>query len=313
MLNKPRVIFMGSPAFAVPSLTVLAERPDLCEVVAVVTQPDRPAGRGRQLQPGPVKVAAQARGLPVLQPTKMRSAETRDALAAYQPQVMVVAAYGRILPPSLLELPSLGCINVHASLLPRHRGASPIAHAILAGDATTGVAIMQMEEGLDTGPVFAMREEPIAPTDTTGSLTVRLSQVGASLLADVLPDIFSGELQAQTQDHARATYAPLLSKEDGRLNFTRPAAELARRVRAFSPWPGTFAFRGEQRVQVMEARPASGAGEPGQVLAADREGVLVASGEEALLLTEVKPAGKKQMTAAAWVAGRGVAVGDRLS
>ena len=311
----PRVVFMGSPAFAVPSLAAISERPDVCQVVGVVTQPDRPAGRGRKLTPNPVKVAAAARGIPTLQPTKLKAPETLEALAALRPDAVVVAAYGRILPPAILTLPRAGCTNVHASLLPRHRGASPIAHAILAGDPQTGISIMRMEEGLDTGPVYATTAVPIGPDDTCGTLTVSLAQRGAALLLDTMPGILAGTLQPTPQDDALATYAPLLDKDHGRLDFTAPAEELSRRVRAFSPWPGAFSHRGEQRVVVLAASavPSSGVpAPPGRVTAAGRDGVVVACGQGALCLREVKPAGKHQMSAAAWVAGRGVAPGDSL-
>jgi methionyl-tRNA formyltransferase len=282
-------------------------------VVAVVTQPDRPAGRGRKLTPNPVKIAATARDIPVLQPTKMRSPQTREALAAQRPDLAVVAAYGRILPPALLTVPRLGCINVHASLLPRHRGASPIAHAILAGDERVGVCIMGMEEGLDTGPVFSRVEVPVGPGDTCGSLTDTLAERGAALLLDTLPGILAGSIDPVPQDDVGATYAPLLEKQDGALDFGGAAEALCRRVRAFNPWPGAFAFKGDLRVLVLDAEACDGAGDPGRVVEAGGGGVVVACGAGALRLLEVKPAGKKQMPAASWAAGRGIGVGDILA
>ena len=313
MTDAPRVLFMGTPDFAVPSLVALADRPAEFQVVGAVSQPDRRAGRGRALKPSPVKVAALERDIPVLTPIKMKSAETREAVAALRPDLIVVAAYGRILPPALLELPRHGCVNVHASLLPRHRGASPIAHAIMAGDTQTGIAIMQMEAGLDTGPVYAVRAIDLDDTATSGNLTATLAELGAELLVETLPQIAAGQLTPAPQDDSQATYAPLLTKEDGRLDFTAAAATLARRVRGLSPWPGAFTFRGDQRVQVVAATAApSGSGEPGQVIVADGTGIVVACGEGALSLDEVKPAGKKSMLAPAWVAGRGVALGDQL-
>ena len=229
----------------------------------------------------------------------------------------MVAAYGRILPPSILELPPLGCINVHASLLPRFRGASPIAHALLEGDTETGVSIMRLEEGLDTGPVFAQRATPIPEDATTGSLTVQLSQLGAQLLIEVLPKICSGALKARAQAEQGITYAPLLSKADGALDFRQPAQVLERQVRAFNPWPSTFALLGDQRIQVLAAQPAplpteTSGSSPGLILAANAQGVLVACGERALRLTELKPAGKKAMPAQAWIAGRGVRPGEQF-
>jgi methionyl-tRNA formyltransferase len=287
-MSACRVVFLGTPAFAVPSLIALAERPDLAQVVAAVTQPDKPAGRGRKLTACPVKIAAEARKIPVFQFSKMKVPETREALADLQADLFVVAAYGRILPPGLLSLPRLGCVNVHASLLPRHRGASPIAHAILAGDAEAGVGIMAMDEGLDTGPVYSHRALPIAADDTCGSLTVKLAELGAALLIDTLPGLFAGSARPTPQPADGITYAPLLSKAAGALDFSAPAATLARQVRAFDPWPGTFAYRGETRVGLLVARPAPEArGAPGTVLEAGGRGVLVACGEGGLWLDTV--------------------------
>ncbi len=306
-----RIVFMGSPAFAVPSLTALCERPDLGEVVGVVTQPDKPAGRGHKLTPPPVKVAAAARGLPVWQPTKVKTEESLEALRALRPDLVVVAAYGRILPKSWLELPRHGCVNVHASLLPRHRGASPISQAILAGDSEAGVAIMRMAEGLDTGPVYGMKSLPIAPDDTTGTLTVKLAELGGRALVELLPQIVAG-VEPTPQDEARATYAPLIDKEHAALDFDQPATLLERQVRAFNPWPLAYAKKGGARLQILAAKVARGAGRPGEILAADAGGVLVACGEGALLLATVKPEGRPAMPASAWAAGRGAAVGERL-
>jgi methionyl-tRNA formyltransferase len=303
---------MGTPGFAVPALAALAERPDLCSVVAVVTQPDRPAGRGQKLTPSAVKLAAQARGIPVLEPTKMKPPETREQLAAYAPDLAVVAAYGRILPKQLLELPKHGCLNIHASLLPRHRGASPITHAILEGDREVGVAIMQMNEGLDTGPVYAMRSRPASPDDTTGTLTVTLAEMGAQLLLDILPSILDGSLAPKPQDDAKSTYAPILKKEDGHLDFTQPAEQLERRIRAMLPWPMAYTQKGDQRITILKAHVTDGSGPPGEVIEAGKSGVAIATGKNALHLDEVQPAGKKPMPASAWAAGRGASKGDRF-
>lgn len=309
-----RILFMGTPAFAVPSLALLTERPDLCHVVATVTQPDKPQGRGRKMAACPVKIAASARGIPCLAPTRLKAPETYDELAAFAPDLIVVAAYGRILPPTLLALPRLGCINVHASLLPKYRGASPIAHAIAAGDTESGVAIMRMEAGLDTGPVYAMAALPIAPTDTCNSLTIKLAESGAQLLVRTLPDIIAGRAEAVPQDDAGATYAPLLTKDDGWLDFRLPAAQLARHVRAFHPWPGTFVVHGGNRLAVLGAHAvdAPAPGVPGVVLEASNRGVVIQCGQGALCLDEVKPAGKNAMPASAYVAGRSIAAGITL-
>jgi len=238
--------------------------------------------------------------------------ETLERLRAFAAELVVVAAYGRILPPTILALPRLGCVNVHASVLPRHRGASPINHAILAGDAETGVSIMRMDEGLDTGPVYGVRRCPVETDDTTASLTLRLSRLGAELLLELLPGIVAGSLVPVPQPAEGVTHAPLLDKKDGWLDLTLPAVGLARRVRAMNPWPLAFVSRAGQRVQVLAARSTEGHGEPGAVLAAGPRGVEVACGDGVLVLERVKPAGRGAMDAAAWVAGRGVAPGEHL-
>ena len=305
---------MGSPALAVPSLMALLQHDDLCRLVGVVTQPDRPAGRGKRLHPPPVKVAAREHDIPVYQPTSMKAPQTVAQLRQWAPQLIVVVAYGRILPAPILSLPPLGCVNVHASLLPRHRRAAPILHAILAGDAETGVCLMQMDAGLETAPVYACARHPIAAQDTAGTLADALAQLGASLLRDNLSALLAGALQASPQNPALATYAPPLHKEQGRLDFNETAAVLARRVRALTPWPGTFFEYAGRRIQVLAAHPQAAAAPapPGRVVAADTAGVQVACGEGVLVLDQVKPAGKKAMPAGAWVAGRGIAPGAQL-
>jgi methionyl-tRNA formyltransferase len=305
-----RVVFMGSPEFAVPTLEALVSRPELVQVTGVVTQPDKPAGRGQRLAAPLVKTAASRHGLTVEQPAKMRAPETLAALGALGPELIVVAAYGRILPPAILALPRLGCINVHASLLPRHRGASPIAHAILAGDAETGVSIMRMEEGLDTGPVYGRRALPIAPDDTAQTLAEKLAPLGAELLLELLPPILDGRLIPEPQPASGVTLAGLLAKENGWLDFGRPARELERRVRAMNPWPLAFAMRSGQRVQVLAAHLADTQGPAGRVLRAGKEGIVVACAAGALVLDTVKPAGRPAMSGAAWSAGRGISTGD---
>lgn len=303
---------MGSPDFAVPSLEALVAARSLVEVVGVVTQPDKPAGRGQKLTSSEVNTATTRLGLPVFTPAKMKAPETLERLRAFAAELFVVAAYGRILPPPLLALPRLGCVNVHASVLPRHRGASPINHAILAGDAETGVSIMRMDEGLDTGPVYGVARCPVEHDDTTGSLTTRLSRLGAELLVELLPGIVGGALAPVPQPSEGVTYAPLLDKKDGWLDLSLPANQLARRVRAMNPWPLAFVSRAGQRVQVLAARAGAGRGEPGVVVGAGPAGVEVACGDGVLVLERVKPAGRGAMDASAWVAGRGIARGDRL-
>ena len=232
-----RTIFMGSPDFALPTLRKLSE---VTNVVGVVTQPDRPAGRGKTLTPPPVKVLAEELGIEVFQPKSLRKEEAFDKLAGWQPDLIVVAAFGQILRQNVLELPRYGCINVHASLLPRWRGAAPINAAILHGDAETGITIMQMDAGLDTGPILAKKAIPILPEDNAGTLFDKLSQLGGDFLAEMLPAYLAGELSPTPQPEEGATYAPMLSKQDGELDFSKPAEELARQVRGYFPWPGSY-------------------------------------------------------------------------
>jgi methionyl-tRNA formyltransferase len=243
----------------------------------------------------------------------MKRPETQELLAQYKPDLVVVAAYGRILPKALLDTPRLGCINVHASLLPKYRGASPIAHAIMDGETESGVCIMQMDVGLDTGDVHHCVSMPIGEDDTCGTMTTKLAALGARALIEALPSILDGSSQRTQQDDDASTYAPLLAKEDGALDFQLSATALGRRIRGLNPWPGCYAFKGEQRVQVQKAHVVDAQGTPGEVVRASGKGIVIACGEQALCLDEVKPAGKKAMQAAAWVAGRGVTVGDRFS
>ena len=304
---------MGSPDFAVASLRATA---DACDLRLVVTQPDKPAGRGRQLTPPPVKVAAEALGAPVIQPTKLRDGVVADQLRALDLDVVVVAAYGRILPPALLAAPRLGCVNVHASLLPRWRGAAPIQRAILAGDRETGVAIMRMEEGLDTGPVYRVEATPIGAAETSGQLFERLAALGADLLGAFLRDL--PDVPPPTpQDDALATYAPMLRKEEGRVDWSRPVAALVDHVRGMDPWPLALARRGADELRLFAASPSPIACPPGHVpgdvLAVDVAGLHVACGGGALCVAEVQPAGKRRMPAAAYAAGRPFAPGERLT
>jgi methionyl-tRNA formyltransferase len=306
-----RIVFMGTPEFAVPGLKALI---DLHNVVGVVTQPDRPAGRGRPLRPSPVKKAAQAAGLPLYQPTSLRREETAEPIRNWQPDLIVVAAFGQILRPHLLHLPPLGCLNVHASLLPRWRGASPIQHAILAGDAATGISLMQMDEGLDTGPVFVREAIPIHADETAATLHDRLAGLGAALLSQYLDEIINGRLTPQPQDDSQATYAPLIKKEAGELNWQESAAALDRRIRAMTPWPGAFTWWDGQLLKIKTAVPLPTSsligGRPGQVVPgpiAEESGdetAVVLTGEGGLQLQTIQLAGKKEMAMSDFLRGR---------
>ena len=295
---------MGSPEFAVPSLRLLAQH---YPIAGIVTQPDRPAGRGRVLTPPPVKTLALELGLPVIQPEKLRQPEAMAQLQLWQPDLIVVAAFGQILRPAVLDLPPWGCVNVHASLLPRGRGAAPINAAILDGDRETGVTIMRMDPGVDTGPLLSQSAIPLLPDDTTESLTTRLAALGAELLLETLPGYLSGAIQPQPQDDALATYAPMLKKEDGLLDFTQPAEALARRVHAFNPWPGAFLLWQEQPLKVHRAHfvepPAGAAPQPPATHAVVQGSPAVWTPQGLLVLDEVQPAGKKALPGKSFLQG----------
>jgi methionyl-tRNA formyltransferase len=304
-----RIVFMGTPEFAVPSLQALHHH---YTVVGVVTQPDRAAGRGNKVVFSPVKQFAVQVGLPLSQPLKLREPEAQAQLAEWQPDVIVVAAFGQILKPAVLNLPPRGCINVHASLLPRWRGAAPIAASILAGDKETGCTIMHMDVGLDTGAMLSKRAAPILAEDTTATLTARLAQLGADLLIETLPQVLSGSIAPTPQNDALATYAPQLKKEDGHLNFAQSAEELERRVRAFTPWPGTFALWNGQPLKILKTSLAPDVrGESGTIVQTPH-GVAVACGAGGLWLEIIQPAGKKPMPAVDFVRGAKDFIGSQL-
>ncbi|QNH15456.1 methionyl-tRNA formyltransferase [Xanthomonas sp. SS] len=299
-----KIVFAGTPDFAVPSLRAAAQRH---EVVAVYTQPDRPAGRGRGLTPSPVKLEAVARGIPVLQPDTLRSPEALQSLRALQPDLMVVVAYGLILPKAVLAIPTHGCWNVHASLLPRWRGAAPIQRAIEAGDSETGVCLMQMEAGLDTGPVLMSQRTPIGDSETGGQLHDRLAVLGAQVLADGLGLLRAGiRPVSQPQPDAGVTYAHKLDKAQARLDWQQPAAQLALRVRAFNPWPITEAVLAGERVRIhgAVALELAHAQPPGTVLAASKQGIDIACGQGALRLRVLQREGGKAITAADYLNAR---------
>jgi len=307
-----RLLFFGTPEFAVPSLQQLLDRGE--EVVAVICQPDRPAGRGQKPTPPPVKQLALVYGLNVLQPEKLRAAEALASLRAHPADLAVVAAYGKILAADVLQLPRLGCINVHASLLPRHRGAAPIQWAILRGDAETGVTIMQMDEGMDTGPMLLQRKMAIGAGETYGELQQRLALLGAAALSAALDQIQRGAAKPTPQDGAAATMAPKIEKERGQIDWAQPAVEIERRVRAFNPWPSTFTHRSSVLLKIHRssvANPPAAEATPGMVVALKPD-LVVACGSGALRLDEVQLEGKQRTPGAAFARGARLAVGDRL-
>lgn len=305
-----RIVFFGTPSFAVASLEALVN--SRFTVAGAVTQPDKPQGRSRSvLVPPPVKVAAQTHGIPVLQPVRPVGDVFTTSLRRLEPDLGVVVAYGHILRPEILTLPSRGMINVHASLLPRYRGAAPVQHAILRGETETGVSIMQMEEGLDSGPVLHRVPTAIGKEETAGALAVRLAEVGAMALIEALSLISGGLARPQPQDDSKATYAPKIDREMARLLWHRDAATLARQVRAFDPAPGAWTNLNGTGVKLFEARAVPGTGEPGIVLSAG-ERLVIAAGLGALAVQEVQPAGKARMAVEQWVRGRGVAVGRKF-
>jgi methionyl-tRNA formyltransferase len=297
------VVFMGTPDFAVPALQKLMVTQN---VTGVVTQPDRPAGRGRQLQPPPIKVVAEAAAIPVYQPPSLRRAEAAEPIRAWQPDLIVVAAFGQILRPHLLDLPPHGCLNIHASLLPRWRGASPIQHALLAGDSETGISLMQMDVGMDTGPVYVRESLAILPDDTAASLHDRLALLAGAMIERYLPQILAGELTAVPQDNNQATYAPLIKKEDGRLDWQQPAVELERRIRALTPWPGAYTTWQGKRLKILAAQPVTNAalaeGEPGDVIGS-LETAVIRTGDGGLELLELQLEGKRPATIAEFLRG----------
>ncbi len=309
-----RVVFMGTGAFAIPGLEALVSAGH--EVAAVVTQPDRAKGRGQTLAPPPVKPAAERLRLPVLQVRRVREPETQELLRGLRPQLQVVVAFGQILPRSVIEIAPLGTLNVHASLLPRYRGAAPIQWAIACGETETGVTTMLIDEGLDTGPTLLARSLAIGAEETAAELEPRLARLGAELLLESLRGLAEGRLTPRPQDHARATLAPLLKKDDGRIDWARPAQEIACRARGFNPWPGAFTQVGGRLLKVLRASAlpdAPQAADPGTVQAVAAAGVTISCGGGSLLrLVEVQPESRRPMPASAWAAGARLQPGARI-
>ncbi len=311
-----RIVFMGTPEFAVPALRQLIL--DGYQVVAVYTQPDKPSGRGRQLAFSPVKKAAQALGLTVVQPVSLKKAEAVAELASFQPDIIVVAAFGQILPEAVLNIPKSGAINIHPSLLPRYRGASPVASAILAGDEFTGVSIMLMDKGLDTGPVLSRAQVPVSDRDNTGSLTLKLSLISAHLLQDVLSSWLRGKLTPQPQDEASATYSGIITKEAGEIDWRLPAVDIWRQVRAFYPWPGGYTRWQGKMLRIIEAVPLPQVkvARAGQVVATygigSEMGLGVSTGDGVLGVLQVQLEGKRAMSAAEFLRGQRQFIGAVL-
>jgi len=310
-----RLVFMGTPDYAIPVLSALLEAGH--EVVGVYTQPDKPAGRGREVVPPPVKRYALERGLPIFQPPSLRQPKAVDALRALAPEAIVVSAYGKLLPPEVLHLPPLGCLNLHPSLLPRWRGPAPIVFTLLEGDSVTGVTIILLDEGMDTGPILAQVQEPVRPDDTARTLTERLFRLGAGLMVETLERWGRGEVTPQPQDEARATVTRLIRKEDGRMDFSLPAVRLERMVRAFDPWPSAWTtWKGKVlkvlRAVVVDAPAPTG---PGEVVALPPGGpapVAVGTGEGLLGLLRLHLEGGRPLEAEAFLRGHRDFVGSRL-
>ncbi len=307
-----RITFLGSGAFAIPSFEALLDGGH--EVAALVTQPDKEKGRGRELAPPPLKPMAERRGVPLLQPRRVKEPAVQDELRRLAPELQVVVAYGQILPRGVIDIAPRGTVNVHASLLPRLRGAAPIQWSIANGDTETGVTTMLIDEGLDTGPTLLARATSIGPEETAADLEPRLARLGALVLMETIAGLAAGTITPKPQDHSLATLAPILSKEDGRFDWTRPAAELACRARGFHPWPGAWTSFDGTLVKVLRARPeAPGPGEPGAVTAVERDGIVVGCGEGTRLrLLEVQPESRKAMPASAFAAGARLTPGARF-
>ncbi len=314
-MNTQRIIFMGTAELSCASLEKLA-RNEQFQILAVVTQPDKPKGRDLKLTPSPVKVLAEKLNLPVLQPLKARDEKFIADLRELKPDLMVVVAYGQILPPALLDVPAHGCLNVHTSLLPKYRGAAPIQWAIADGEPETGVTIMQMDAGLDTGPILSTRRTPILPEDDSQKLHDRLAQLGAELLVETIPGYVAGEIQPQPQPTEGSTYAAKIKKEDGRTDWSLPAEKIWNRLRAFTPWPGAYTFlQGEPKPQLLKiwkAEVVGKFGEAGKILSVDKTGIVIGCGQNGLRILELQREGGKRLPAEAFLAGFPLKTGARF-
>jgi methionyl-tRNA formyltransferase len=311
-----KIVFMGTAELSCAVLERLAREPRF-QITAIVTQPDKPKGRDLKPQPSPVKTLAAKMNLPVLQPARARDESFISELREFSPDLIAVAAYGQILPQTILDLPRLGCLNVHTSLLPKYRGAAPIQWAIANGETETGVTIMKMDAGLDTGDILTQSRTPILPADDSASLHNRLAQLGAELLAQTIPDYAAGKIQPRPQPAAGVSHAPKIQKEDGRIDWRRPASTIVNRLRAFTPWPGAFTFlKSEPKswlLKIWKAEAVERSGEAGNILQADPAGVIVACGQNALRILELQREGGRRMTAAEFLAGHALAVGGKLN
>jgi methionyl-tRNA formyltransferase len=311
-----RIVFMGTPEFALPSLQALLTKDE--NVVCVVTQPDRPRGRGRKIQPPPVKILADRQALPVLQPESIKAEEFIAHLKQFEPDVIVVTAFGKILPPAIINLPPLGTINVHGSLLPKYRGAAPIQWAIINGETETGVTIMQMDEGIDTGDILLQEKLPIEKTDTAGSMSEKLAALGGKTLARALDLLRRNKLQPARQDNSKASLAPILKKQDGLIHWSQSAEHLSCLIRGLDPWPAAYTTLAGRRLKLYSPEIAENKNcpdskaKPGAVCRADRAGLLVATGKGCLLITEIQAEAAKRMAAAAYISGNPVQAGTVL-
>jgi methionyl-tRNA formyltransferase len=312
-MNKLRIIFMGTPRFALPSLQILVDRSE--QIAAVVTQPDRPAGRGQHIVPPPIKELALKHHLPVLQPGKVRDSQFIAQIKELSPDLIVVVAFGQILPRSLLDIPPYGCVNVHASLLPFYRGAAPINWVLINGETETGVTLMLLDEGMDTGDMLLQEKLPIVPEDTVATLHDRLAQNGARLLGKALDELGSAGWTSIPQDHAKATYAPLLKKEDGLIQWQKSAREIHNQIRGMNPWPGCFTYFNGKLLKVfaVEVGEQQAKETPGSIIEISESGITVATGTDSLILKEIQLEGKKRLSVEEFVKGKAIKAGDILT